>query len=65
MRAQGALAQSPQLSQDQLGPLLHTLRQSVGQQLGLMAGRYGVEAQDNLARVIPDQSDWFYLSWSG
>lgn len=64
VREQEGLAQSSQLGHDQLGPLLHTLRQSVGLQLGLMAGRYDVEVYDNLAHVIPDQTEWFYRVWS-
>lgn len=65
VREQENISQSPQLGSDQLGPLLHTLRQSVGQQLGMMAGRYDVGVPGDLARVIPDQSEWFYLIWSG
>ena len=36
------------------------LRTPVGEQVGLLAAQYGIEVSEDLARIVPNQNDWFF-----
>ena len=40
--------------------VLSWLREPVGQQVGLLAAQYGIEVSDDLAKIVPNQNDWFF-----
>jgi len=36
------------------------LRKPVGEQVGLLAAQYNIEVPIDLARIVPNQNDWFF-----
>lgn len=40
--------------------LVSSLREPVGQQVGLLAAQYGIQISYELFRIVPDQNDWFF-----
>lgn len=36
------------------------LRKPVGEQIGLLAAKYGIQISDELAAIVPNRNDWFF-----
>ena len=39
------------------------LRKPIGDQVGLLAAQYNIEVSEDLARIVPHQSDWFFADF--
>lgn len=43
-----------------LKPELDWLQSVVGEQLGMLAAQYSIEVDEDLARIVPQQNNWFF-----